>query len=955
MTFTKSKIATVLSLSLLGIYGCASTTPQNEQAAAGEQVVEDMGGALPDFESDKFFSKLKADHAKASAVTDAGVTAGSQALKIDFDSVNEANKFKYWPNVKFHPDTGNWNWNAKGSLTLDVTNPTDSTANIILKIADNVGVMGAGDNQLNYALSVPAGETVPVEMIFNGSKRKLDGYWGGEKINLRKLVELQIFVQGPIDQQSVIVDNFALVDATGDFVEASGAEEVVTGPVPTVLAITDFEKGQDSFISAERSVATTISPVKTDDGAAIDVLFSASNSYPNITFRPDVPWDWSGQGDFNVAFDMVNKSDEPLQLFVRVDDDEHEAFGGTANGVQNSWSGYVTIAPNDEGTYYLSLMPAGDQMVSGMRGEPPKKSYKAQAISYGWGDNNLDLSNIYSMQLYLQNPTADQKLQISSVRLIPNLESDTSRYEGLLDEFGQYTGQDWAQKVKSLEDLQAAGAAELDSLEHPTQLPDRSKFGGWADGPKLEATGFFRAEKVDGKWALVDPEGYLFFVTGLDNIRMDDTVTITGVDFSNKETREGREVASELRNSMFTWLPEYDDVLAESYDYADWIHTGALKKGEVFSFYSANLQRKYQTSREEALKIWKDVTLNRMQDWGFTTLGNWADPKFYDNQQIAYAANGWIFGDHARISTGNDYWGPIHDPFDPEFAVSTRKMAEKVASEVSKDDPWLMGIFVDNEISWGNTKNEANHYGLVVNALSYDIKESPAKAAFTKHLQDKYSSIDALNQSWGTKVTSWADFEVSFDHRSRLSSSMKKDYSEMLQMLSEKYFSTVQAELKKVLPNHMYLGARFADWGVTPEIARGAAPYVDVMSYNLYAEDLNSKGDWSLLPELDKPSIIGEFHFGATDTGLFHGGIVSASNQADRAKKYTHYMQSIVDNPYFVGAHWFQYLDSPTTGRAWDGENYNVGFVSITDTPYQELIDAAKQFNRDLYNLRYKK
>ncbi len=951
MKFTKNKIAALLSLTLLGVYGCGSTPSSGDV----EDGVEDVGGTVPDFESAAFFKKVKKDHAKAEVVTDQGVTNGSSALKVSFDSVSEANKFKYWPNVKVHPDSGFWNWNAKGSLSLDISNPTDSPANIILKLADNVGVMGSGDNQLNYAVNVPAGETVPVEMLFNGTKRKLDGYWGGEKINLRNIVEFQIFVQGPMDAQTVIIDNFDLVDATGDFIEASGQEVKVSGPIPTVASITSFDEGQPTFVAFDRSAAATVTELKTDMGGLLAVKLAASNAYPNITFKAPQPWDWSEHGDFSLAFDLESKTDEPLQLFVRVDDAENENWGGTANGVVDSMSSYVTLAPGDDGTFYLPLGQTGSQIVSGMRAEPPKKSYNAQAISYGWGEKSLDVSNIVSFQLYLQNPTKDAEFNIKSVRLIPNIDADATRYEGLIDQYGQFTGSDWPKKITEDEELETMGKLAKMSLKSTSQMPGRSIYGGWADGPKLKATGFFRTEKVDGKWALVDPQGNLFFATGVDNIRMDDTVTITGHDFADKDKRSGKEVASEVRRSMFTWLPEDDDVLAENYDYANWVHSGALKKGEVFSFYGANLQRKYGGTFSEAEKVWKDITVDRMVDWGFTTLGNWADPMFYDNQKVAYVANGWIFGDHARISTGNDYWGPIHDPFDPEFVNSVKAMTKKLMTEVDKNDPWMMGVFVDNEISWGNTKNDANHYGLVVNALSYNLKKSPAKKAFTEHLKEKYWAIEDLNTSWGVKVASWGEFEKSFDHRSRLSKNMKKDYAEMLEMLSAKYFSTVRAELKKVLPNHLYLGARFADWGVTPEIAKGAAPYVDVMSYNLYAEDLTSKGDWSKLAELDKPSIIGEFHFGATDSGLFHGGIVSAASQQDRAKKYTNYMNSIADNPYFVGAHWFQYIDSPTTGRAWDGENYNVGFVSITDTPYVPLVEAAKKFNQDVYKLRYKK
>src|SRR5208283_5077013 len=52
------------------------------------------------------------------------------------------------------------------------------------------------------------------------------------------------------------------------------------------------------------------------------------------------------------------------------------------------------------------------------------------------------------------------------------------------------------------------------------------RFGGWAAGPQLKATGFFRTEKVGGKWWLVDPEGRLFFSHGMDCVRALDATPI---------------------------------------------------------------------------------------------------------------------------------------------------------------------------------------------------------------------------------------------------------------------------------------------------------------------------------------------------------------------------------------------------------------------------------------------
>ncbi len=57
-----------------------------------------------------------------------------------------------------------------------------------------------------------------------------------------------------------------------------------------------------------------------------------------------------------------------------------------------------------------------------------------------------------------------------------------------------------------------------DLKRHPG-VPHFNKYGGWADGPTLEATGWFRTEKYKGKWWLVDPEGKLFLAHGIHSVR----------------------------------------------------------------------------------------------------------------------------------------------------------------------------------------------------------------------------------------------------------------------------------------------------------------------------------------------------------------------------------------------------------------------------------------------------
>jgi hypothetical protein len=85
---------------------------------------------------------------------------------------------------------------------------------------------------------------------------------------------------------------------------------------------------------------------------------------------------------------------------------------------------------------------------------------------------------------------------------------------------------------------------------------------------------------------------------------------------------------------------------------------------------------------------------------------------------------------------------------------------------------------------------------------------------------------------------------------------------------------------------------------------------------------------------------------------MFHTGLVSAESQSERAMMYQAYVHSVLDHPNFVGCHWFQYVDQPLTGRWFDGENYNIGFLTVTDTPYPEMVKAARQVHREAYRRR---
>ncbi|WP_238988373.1 beta-galactosidase [Aureibaculum marinum] len=728
------------------------------------------------------------------------------------------------------------------------------------------------------------------------------------------------------------------------------------------IILDDFENTTiNESLNTFKSKVELDSKEATRGKQSLKVFFKGDEKESGFVIAPKTPWSIDPNKKYCLVYDAKSLNGESSFITVEVENDKGQ-----------STRRIVNIHPNEFNSYFFEITTQKEDIESGLRDTPP--AWKTDAIHMKISGllYQIDFSKVAKVSFYRSQGLKDKTVLIDNIRLVESPERDPNFLKGIVDKFGQNAKREFPIKVHSDEELKAIADEELKSLAEYTLMPDRSQYGGWKDGPKLKATGYFRKEKYNGKWALVDPEGYLFFSIGLANVRMANSTTYTGIDYTDEkikyrdpedvtpedskgivevplEIMKTGYVANKLRNDMFLELPSYDSPLAKHYSYRKESHIGPIQHGQTYSFYRANLERRYGNSFFEK---WVEVTEIRMRNWGFTSFGNWIDPAFYHRNQLPYFANGWIIGDFQKVYSGQDYWGPMPDPFDPEFERRAKKSIDVVAKEVN-DNPWCVGVFIDNERSWGSEASVNTHYGLVLDGLSKDMN-SFLKQKFMTILKSKYKSIADLNKSWETNITSWEELEKGVDYKKHenFSVGMLADFSVLLETFATKYFKVVHDALEKAMPNHMYLGCRFAVWGITPEVRKSAAKFVDVFSYNYYKEGIGKKY-WKFLEEIDMPTLIGEYHMGASDSGLFHSGLVHAANQEDRANMWADYALSTIDNPYLVGAHWFQYLDSPITGRAHDGENYNVGFVSTTDIPYPEMIKKAKEINSNLYTRRF--
>ena len=79
-------------------------------------------------------------------------------------------------------------------------------------------------------------------------------------------------------------------------------------------------------------------------------------------------------------------------------------------------------------------------------------------------------------------------------------------------------------------------------------------------------------------------------------------------------------------------------------------------------------------------------------------------------------------------------------------------------------------------------------------------------------------------------------------------------------------------------------------------------------------------------------------------------GLAQTSNYEERGVAYRYYVENAASHPALIGTHWFQWIDQPSTGR-FDGENYNIGFLDVTDRPYPEMVSASRETFSRLYDV----
>ncbi|MDO4740898.1 MAG: beta-galactosidase, partial [Eubacteriales bacterium] len=479
--------------------------------------------------------------------------------------------------------------------------------------------------------------------------------------------------------------------------------------------------------------------------------------------------------------------------------------------------------------------------------------------------------------------------------------------EKLIDELGQYIPKNWQGKTKNREELNEFLRAQA-ALAGEYPFANWTKWGGMADMPLADATGFFSRVKKDGRWYLTDPSGCAFYSVGPDCVGISCDGRIDGLE------------------ELLEWVPD-DPELVEKMR-REW---GEVPRGEgkSVSFARANLKGAFGADWKET---WRGMVVKQLKAMGMNTLGNWSDPSLFG--RMPYVTSLAQFP-----ATRHCIFRDFPDVLSEEYARNAQECARSLAER--RDDPWMIGYFLRNEPSWAFVDDL-----IIADEVLRDGEDSACKAALIERLRAKYGNVEALNAAWNTNFSSFEALRTPIAKASAFSAQALADLRAFSAELVRAYTEIPAAACRKVDPNHMILGMRWA-WISDPALVSGWECF-DVFSINCYAVDPTYAIERVEELQVDLPVMIGEFHFGALDSGLTATGLEAVATQKDRGRAYRYYCEHAAAHPLSVGCHYFQCYDQFALGR-FDGENYNIGLFDVCLKPYREMAEAIRACNEGVY------
>lgn len=386
------------------------------------------------------------------------------------------------------------------------------------------------------------------------------------------------------------------------------------------------------------------------------------------------------------------------------------------------------------------------------------------------------------------------------------------------------------------------------------------------------ATGFFRTELINGRWYIIDPEGYAFIHKGVACVS-------PGTSDNQKKALQDKWGTNDAWATYATsWLKDNN-------------------------FNGAGAWSDVTRLRKQTEPIVYTVIVNPMSNYR----------NYHRSLVGGYTNAGW---------QGYEY--NIIRVFDPKFEEYLDNACKLFA--LYKNDKYLLGYFIDNELPWVN------------DALDRHIKYlAPSDICYI-------TAKNWLDERKGKNAT--------------LSDITNEDRNAFWDFYAGKFFKMAKEYITKYDPNHMFLGSRFNQGReelVNPYIFETAGKYCDIISINHYREwepiaaRMENWESWA-----KKPFMITEFYTKGEDSGLLNstGAGWLVKTQRDRGLFYENFIIKLLRSKGCVGWHWFRYQDNDPEDLTTDPSNRdsNKGLIDIYYNPYTDLMDIVNLTNENVYS-----
>jgi hypothetical protein len=330
------------------------------------------------------------------------------------------------------------------------------------------------------------------------------------------------------------------------------------------------------------------------------------------------------------------------------------------------------------------------------------------------------------------------------------------------------------------------------------------------------------------------------------------------------------------------------------------------------------------------LDRWASATLRRVLDSGFKGLGAWCNPAFHSlDVPMSQDLNLWAWVTDSSKRFYSPEWAPMAE------------QAVKAQVPPLRDNPNLLGYFLDNELDWGDGFSGPSAY-------FDDLPNSdPNRRQVIQTIHFVWPHLDEFNIAWNSKLTNWSQLESWSTFPREQADAYDRLSAAWLSHLAGDYFRLTTTIVRKYDPNHLILGVRFK--GFAPEeVVSASRDYTDAQSLNYYVSDARLDSDMfrMMYQRSGQPIIISEYSFHAMDG---HSGDLDTvgfsaqvPDQQARAEGYRLMTTRLARVPYIIGADWFQWCDEPPAGRNSDGEDVNFGIVDVHDKPYDLLVNSIR-------------